>query len=158
VGQNLIVLGSGIEEPHFAAPAHLGFCYQNFEGGVKNLKNGELFHDKLKDPHLKVFITVQRWRKGDGKVISVIYGSHGAAIEFVVQTLVSEQEAAALLAQHPRIHRNWLRKRIEFECVFAVELDRDGTYYIRRNISVILPTLSKKKAVEIRRRTRKKGA
>jgi hypothetical protein len=100
------------------------------------LKNGTKFTDKVTDPHLKVHVVVQRWQKNDGKVITVIYGSHAAAIEEVVRNLVSEGPAGRLINKPWHI-KNWLRKRIEFECLFAVDLDRDGTYFIPRSISLV---------------------
>jgi hypothetical protein len=135
-GQNLVVLGSGIEEPHFVPPPELGFSFKNFDSGVEYLKNASKFTDKVTDPHLKVHVVVQRWQKNDGKVITVIYGSHAAAIEEVVRNLVSEGPASRLINK-PRHIRNWLKKRIEFECLFAVDLDRDGTYFIPRSISLV---------------------
>jgi len=56
--------------------------------------------DKVTDPQLKVHVVVQRWQKNDGKVITVIYGSHAAAIEEVVRNLVSEGPASRLINKH----------------------------------------------------------
>jgi hypothetical protein len=153
-GKNLVVLGSGIEEPHYIAPTELAFSFKNFENGVENVKDGTKFIDEVTDATLKVYVVVQRWQKSDGNVITVVYSSHAAAVEAVVENLVSETQASKLIKDFPRIE-NWLKKRLSFECLFAVDLDREGRYFTPRSVSVILPDVRKAHAVAKLREVRR---
>jgi hypothetical protein len=140
-GQNIIVLGSGIEEPHYPPQPSTNFKFwlKNLKDGVQNLKSRIKFSDETSDQAAKIHVVVQRWRKSDGKVMSVIYGSHAAAIEFVVENLVSEEKASILISKFPRIKR-WLTRHVEFECLFAVDLIREGMYFDPSDISVVWPS------------------
>jgi hypothetical protein len=159
-GKSLVVLGSGIEEPHFEAPSKATFSLKNFENGIEDVKTGTRYTDQIMDPHLKVYVVVQRWLRSDGSIVTVVYSSHAAAVEAVVKTLVSEPKASELIRTFPRIEV-WLRKRVNFECMFCVELDREGTYFGVRNVSVVIPdqrrvaSLGKRR---LRKKTFKKGA
>jgi hypothetical protein len=135
-GQNLVVLGSGIEEHHYQAPADLGFCLKNFANGVEET-NGKKHNDTVSGTKMKVHVLLQRWQTDDGSVVTVIYGSHAAAIEQVVKKLVSERLAASLIKSIPRIH--WLRRRAHFECLIAVELDTTGKDFVLRSFTVVKP-------------------
>lgn len=159
-GKNLVVLGSGIEEPHYEAPPELAFSFKNVDNGVEDVKNGTKFTDKVTGPNLKVHVVVQRWQKKDGGIVTVAYGSHTAAVEAIVKTLVSPTQASNLLKQFPHIER-WLRGRVSFEALFAVDLDRDATYFISRTISLVRPKQRKLRPLSKRRPAQdglKKGA
>jgi hypothetical protein len=134
--QNLIVLGSGIEEHHYEPPANRSFSLRNFPNGVEE-KNGKKHNDRVSDTNMKVHVLLQRWQTEEDNVVTVIYGSHAAAIEQVVKKLVSEPLAAGLIKSIPRIH--WLRRRAHFECLIAVQLDRTGNDFVLRAFKVLKP-------------------
>ena len=138
-GKNLIVLGSGIEDKPFPAPANLGLSLQNFANGVEE-KEGKKYNDTVRDMKMKIHVLLQRWQRDDGTVVTVIFGSHAAAIEQVVNKLVSEKLATNLIKMMPRIH--WLRRRPHFECLIAVDLDRTGKDFALRSFTVVKPRRS----------------
>jgi hypothetical protein len=159
--ENLIVLGSGIEEPHYGPKPLKEFFCRNFHNGVDDLKSSKRFVDKLTDDeNLRVYVILQRWQETRDSVVTAVYGSHAAAVEAVVKKLVVESSAQELIEEFPRIE-NWLRKRVKLECLFAVDLVRNGDYFRAQNTSILVPDQKKLKSLKKSRgaqRSFKKGA
>lgn len=136
LNEDLVILGSGIEKPHYGPPSGLAFSFRNLRNGVEDARSHDKILDRYVDQRTRVPALVQRWQETDGRIITVIYSSHAFAVEVVVRHLVSERLPLDLRVKFSRL-QDRLRNQIDFECIFNVEFDRNGLYFQETDFSIV---------------------
>lgn len=113
---NLVVMGSGTEEPRFDPPER--FRYRITRDGVANKLGKIRYRDIWGEQKLVIHVLVSRWRNDDGYAVTTVHASHGRAIEGVCQYFSDENNVAELLTKN--------FSPLAMQMVFKTVLQREG--------------------------------
>lgn len=114
---NLVVMGSGTEEPRFDPPEQ--FRHRIATTGVANRRGRVMFPDKWGEERLLIHVLVSRWKNEDGYIVTTVHASHGRAIEGVCKHL-SDDSLVEALFEKPF-------SPTALQLVFKTMLQREGT-------------------------------
>lgn len=121
---NLIVMGSGTEEPRFDPPER--FRYRITRDGISNRQGKITYGDNWGEQKLTIYVLVSRWKNDDSYMVTTVHASHGRAIEGVCKYLSDESNVGQLITKPFSPHA--------MQIVFRAILQREGAG--NRSISI----------------------